>query len=207
MIFLVTSPTTKHQVHPQKSNGSPSNKKVTSPKNPANSTPLDTRRKMSSGSRSYLSTGDLSSLIASTKELPVTEEARLSPVLSRRSLTASSGSGNNTLATNFLNSSNSNDGVPPVMKVKNFLAARNKLTEFPSALCTHMKGIKHLVLSKNSIKSVPKEISNLRVLQHLDLSHNLIEHLPVELGSIGLTVQFIYLCLFLYAKIYLCCFV
>ncbi|XP_073949333.1 leucine-rich repeat-containing protein 40-like isoform X1 [Choristoneura fumiferana] len=62
--------------------------------------------------------------------------------------------------------------------------SKNKLTEVPKGILQVRNTLSQLVLSSNSISSVPREISELTHLQYLDLGKNCLSDLPAELGTL-----------------------
>ncbi|XP_050673868.1 leucine-rich repeat-containing protein 40-like isoform X2 [Leptidea sinapis] len=62
--------------------------------------------------------------------------------------------------------------------------SKNKLTAVPTGICHVRETLSQLLLSSNSIESVPPEISCCTNLQYLDLGKNLITDLPMQLGDL-----------------------
>jgi Leucine-rich repeat (LRR) protein len=60
----------------------------------------------------------------------------------------------------------------------------NKFSEFPKALTKFTALKRVLSIGSNAIKSVPKEIGNLRALQYLSLDNNQLNTLPPEIGNL-----------------------
>ena len=68
----------------------------------------------------------------------------------------------------------------------------NWITVIPGKLCLNMPLLKHLDLSYNQIKVLPKEIGSLAALKWLTLNNNQIKVLPKEIGKLA-ALEHIYL--------------
>ncbi|CAG4985752.1 unnamed protein product [Colias eurytheme] len=62
--------------------------------------------------------------------------------------------------------------------------SKNKLTAIPTSITMLSEWLSQLILSSNSIESVPPEIGALQHLQFLDLGKNCLADLPIELGDL-----------------------
>ncbi len=81
--------------------------------------------------------------------------------------------------------------IAEIQNFKNLLLAKNGLIDLPKNLIS-MKDLVKLDLSNNSITQIPKEIFELPLLKNLNLSQNRIEYLP-DVDEWSKSLKFLYL--------------
>jgi len=75
--------------------------------------------------------------------------------------------------------------------LKKLILSKNQLTSIPKEI-GNLVNLQYLDLSENKLTSLPEEIGNLVNLQYLDLSENQLTSIPEEIGNL-VNLQYLYL--------------